>query len=306
MPVECLRRWSGLLLVAPACVGLWWMLPARDEIGDLLGALALHWWLAAGVALLSGHALRALRLRSEWACEHAPRLGECLRVTLLHGAAVNLMPMRVGEAGYPLLLNRRWGVSLADATLSLLWLRVQDAVVLGAASLILLAGEPWWVRVTLALALVAMAVLLLPLIARWIAQHRTGTVASRVAMAVLRGGRIGWLYGAANWALKLGVLGGLLVALGGLECHVGIAGALGGEVAAVLPVQPPGGLGTYEAGVWLGASGVARLSGLPVDDRLLVGAALLVHGFVIAVAVLGASAAMLLPEPRLRHAQRPR
>ena len=33
-----------------------------------------------------------------------------------------------------------------------------------------------------------------------------------------------------------------------------VAGALGGELAGILPIQGPAGFGTYEAGVWAGAS----------------------------------------------------
>ena len=298
-----LRAAGRLILTASACAALAWVLPPWGVVVSAMSSLPWSWWCAAALALVAGHALRALRLRSEWACERAPGLGECLRVSLMHGAAVNLLPMRAGEAGYVFLLKRRWGVSVADAALSLLWLRLQDAVVLVAAALFVFSTLPLALRLAVATSLVVAAAFLLPLWARSLGQRSAGQVAQRIATAVLRGGRIGWVYGAANWALKLTILGALLSALSGLDFGVGLAAALGGELAAVSPVQAPGGLGTYEAGVWLGASGAALFgrAGGGIDTGSLVAAALLVHALVIIVAVMGAFAAWLLPMPAARR-----
>ncbi len=265
-------------------------------------------WVAATLGMSATYALRAGRLRAEWAWHLRPLgLGyrECLRVTLLHNAAINLLPMRSGEASYAFLLHRRWGVPLGDAAASLLWLRLQDAMVLGVLGLAILVPAPLAWRVGFALAAIVVAATLVPLAVRRVhvqargararAHARAAPRASKAwhlvakiagAFRASRGGRAAWGFAVANWCLKLGVVGVLVAALAALGTGAGIAGALGGELAAVLPVQAPAGVGTYEAGVVLGSAARA-------DNRtLVVGAALAVHALMIVVAL---GTALLVP-----------
>ena len=67
-----------------------------------------------------------------------------------------------------------------------------------------------------------------------------------------------WLLTLANWALKLAAGASLLSAITDANFIHAWAGALGGELAAIVPLQGPAGFGTYEAGVWVGMA-----SGLP-------------------------------------------
>jgi hypothetical protein len=98
-----------------------------------------------------------------------------------------------------------------------------------------------------------------------------------------RSGLAGWCLSWGNWVLKITAVAGLLHGLApeaaSLDFAQALAGALGGELAALLPVQGPAGLGTYEAGVWL-------FSGLPVAAAPLLGlVALGVHAFCLAVSL---------------------
>jgi hypothetical protein len=95
---------------------------------------------------------------------------------------------------------------------------------------------------------------------------------------------------AANWTLKVLANGGLLAALCGIPLLAGLRGGLGGELAGVQPLQPPAGLGTYEAGTWLATA-------LPSHwQAQVVSAALAVHAFSLAVALL-ATLVTRLPLP---------
>ena len=98
-----------------------------------------------------------------------------------------------------------------------------------------------------------------------------------------RSGLAGWGLSWGNWLLKLAAVAGLLHSLVpqgfSLDPRQSLAAALGGELAALLPLQGPGGLGTYEAGVWL-------FSGLPLSAAPLMGlAALGVHVFCLAISL---------------------
>jgi hypothetical protein len=106
-----------------------------------------------------------------------------------------------------------------------------------------------------------------------------------------RNDRVGWVLCAANWVVKLGVFALLLQALAPLDFAAALRGALGGELASVLPLQGPAGLGTYEAGVWAAA---LLDHGVTLAHTAAVAAgALALHAFALGVAL--AAAAMIWP-----------
>jgi len=289
-------------------------------------------WVGATLGMSATYALRAGRLRAEWLWKlRTLGLGyrECLEITLLHNAAINILPMRSGEASYSFLLHRRWGVGLGDATASLLWLRLQDMMVLGVLGIAILVPAPLPWRIGFAVAAIAAAATLLPigvrrvhLYARW-ARARAHASAPRARQAwhlvakvaaafrAARGGAAAWGFAIANWVLKLGIVGVLLASLANLPLGAGFCGALGGELAGVLPLQAPAGVGTYEAGVALGTQArraqvpAATASAANTDNaastatpgRLIFGAALAVHALMLVVALATALAFSLIVRP---------
>jgi hypothetical protein len=138
-------------------------------------------WAAGSAGVLASHVLRALRLRSEWQPRTGATLGECLRLALLHNAAVLLLPFRSGEAGYAWWLHRSWGVSLAEALHSLLWLRLQDLAVLGLLAVLLLLPVPLPVSALLTLALAGLMVVGVPALLRRLAERFGGAPGARGA-----------------------------------------------------------------------------------------------------------------------------
>ena len=87
---------------------------------------------------LSSFFFRAFRFKSEWKAHGKISLRDALSLTFLHNAAVVLVPFRVGELGYPVLVQRLLKVSLQQCIRSLLWLRLQDGIVLLALAFLLL------------------------------------------------------------------------------------------------------------------------------------------------------------------------
>jgi len=312
---------AGVVLLALLIAFTPWRLLAQR-----VAAVPWPGWVAATAGMSATYALRAGRLRVEWLWRLRPLgLGyrECLQVTLLHNAAINLLPMRSGEASYAFLLHRRWGVGLGDAATSLLWLRLQDAMVLGVLGLAILVPAPLPWRIAFALAAIVLSATLLPALVRRVHVHarhararsharaaprarKAWHLAAKIAGAfrASRGGMPAWGYAVANWVLKLGVVGALLAPLAELPYGSAFAGALGGELAAVLPVQAPAGVGTYEAGVALGAqvrhdAPPAPAPAAPSGDnaKLLFGAALAVHALMIVVALATALVFSLIVRP---------
>ncbi len=296
-------RWKSILRLALGlgllAVAWHWLLRHADlpALATRMGQLPAWAWALAGLALLGGHLARALRLRHEWRTHGDPGLAACLRMVLVHNAAVILVPLRAGEAGYVWLVHRQWGVGWRAAATSLLRWRLQDAIVLTVCALALLL--PWSVasRTLMVLAFVLALLALLPPLWSWMA--RRGGLSQAQPEALAFDPWRGVAASAALWTLKIAANGGLLAALVGLPPETALRAGLGGELGGVQPLQPPAGLGTYEAGVWLAA-------GLPADlAPTVVAGALAVHAFSLAVA-LGAAAASTILVPLRPLAQNPK
>jgi uncharacterized membrane protein YbhN (UPF0104 family) len=262
----------------------------------------------AVTGLLASYALRAARIYI--AETEIPRgaYGTCLRLILINNALNWLLPARSGEASFPFLMRRWFGVDGARATGILLWLRLLDLHVLATIAAVCIAAG-WLDGAALAAgaarALAAAAALAPPAIfalrrplAAWCQRHahRAAQLASRLLQGlperpsgVLRDLALTWL----SWLIKLAALGVVLANLAGLGRTLGVLGAIGGDLSTVLPVHAPGGFGTYEAGVLAllapGASG-ARLA-------ILLGAAVNLHLLVLGSALLAGAAASLGGSP---------
>lgn len=277
---------KGLALLAGTLLagGLFWWAWRQVDTSTWLSlwkTVPLWAWGMASLLWSVSFLLRARRMQQEWCWKRRVSWYETLRVVLLHNAAVLLLPLRSGELGYPWLVRQVYGASWRDAMRSLMWLRMQDAVVLGTLALLLWPGLPFAWRL---LALPGLALIVMPAVLwRRLLSLRYRWLVRRFPWMRRRGISGGWWLSLVNWLIKITVVAGLLhamtgdsVGLGGLQA---LSAALGGELAALIPVQGPAGLGTYEAGVWFA-------SGVPTSAAPLLGlAALQVHGFCLAVSL---------------------
>ncbi|MEK6669553.1 MAG: lysylphosphatidylglycerol synthase domain-containing protein [Pseudomonadota bacterium] len=264
---------------------LGWLLH-KTPLHEAQAALArptLLTWVLTLLGLLGSYGLRSARLQVVLDLDAHHRAAsrwfglrtDALRVILMHNAAVNLLPMRAGELSFPWLAARQLGYPVPRAVVCLMWMRLQDLSVLALLGLLLWPGLPLaWRGAGLAV-LVMGWVALTQGLQRWFqghpqdideaAQGWRGHL-SRLRHALMEPAHhrpAAWLLTLANWALKLAAGAGLLAAITDASFIHAWAGALGGELAAIVPVQGPAGFGTYEAGVWVGmASGMSGLSGL--------------------------------------------
>jgi hypothetical protein len=302
-------------------------LPWRLAVSLLLGLGLVAWLLAQGqlvaglsrladvspwvlalcvLAQLSSYLCRSARLSVEFGPRAPRRAGEgsaaieyapMLRIALLHNASVNLLPMRGGELALPWLLHRAAGVPVARGTATLVWLRVQDAVVLAVLALAGWPGIEPWLRGA-SMAALAGGIVLMAAITRRLegdaAQVRTGWRRWAAALLAAMNARPAtWAWSAANWVIKLAGIALLLAALLGLDAGTAWRGALAGELAALLPVQGTAGFGSYEAAVAFGLRGPQGLVGAAL------GAAFAAHCVLLVVAFAAAGAAWVwLPAPR--------
>ncbi|MBH1986320.1 MAG: flippase-like domain-containing protein [Burkholderiales bacterium] len=283
---------------------------------DALAALArpsVWTWSLTLAGLLGSYALRSARLQVVLDLDHHRRaphrwLGlrtDALRVILMHNAAVNLLPMRAGELSFPWLASRELNYPVSRAIACLMWMRLQDLSVLCLLGVLLWPGLPlaWRGAALLAMALGWWS--LSRLLRWWFERHPTQDGAPppagwrghllRLREALLEPAHhrpAAWLLTLSNWALKLAAGAGLLSAISGAPWLHAWAGALGGELAAIVPLQGPAGFGTYEAGVWAGMA-----ASLPTGASALqqaIAAALALHVCFLVCAVFAGLLALVL------------
>lgn len=294
---------------------LGWLL-SHTPIAPVIAAIqrpSISIWLLTLSGLLLSYGLRGARLQVVLSLDahHAPPqrwLGlrtDALRVILLHNAAVNLLPMRAGELSFPWLAAQELKLPMSRALVCLMWMRLQDLAVLAGLGLALWPGLPPIARISGLLGLglcwhggwwLLRRLLNHASLGKQTAAAGWRGLALKLKAAMLEPSHhrpAAWGLTLANWTLKLAAGATLLSAISQISWPVAWAGALGGELAAIFPLQGPAGFGTYEAGVW---AGVAAL--LERQSPLLaqvVGAALALHVCFLICAVCAACVATLLP-----------
>ena len=254
-----------------------------------LRSLSVPLLLLLFTGMIVTYLLRTLRVYYEFADATRGRFGACLKLVLTHNALVNVLPMRAGELSFPLLLKREFGVPMLRSGGSLLWLRAQDAMILAALTVLVWPGLAPVMR-SAGVALLIIGGVALPYVAqRLLAKFNSGKLGTLCAALAdsAHHARVGWLWTIANWVVKLMVLSQVFAELLTADWQVGAAGAVGGELAAILPVQGVAGIGSYEAG----AAAALALSDIALVDGLK--AAFSLHLLVLASALVSAGMALL-------------
>lgn len=293
-----------LIAVAISIGLLWWLLAdARWQgVGARLATIDLGALIGVALLFAASYAMRAARIDGEFRDEVAPggrRYLRILRLTLVHNALVNVLPFRGGEVAFPVLLSRWFGIGTGRAVVSLLWLRAQDATFVLVLAALVWPGLPIAWRIVIFVVVFAGAWA----VPWWARRHRIASSVEAPAsklerlQALLerstRRNAAGWLWTIGNWSVKLVAETWLVsLALASPDGPTAALGAIGAELAAILPIQGVAGFGTFEAGgaALMRTQGVALSSGLE--------AVLVLHAVVLALALAaGGLAAVFLPGP---------
>lgn len=276
---------------------------------DLLRAwslLPLALVTGAAAAQILSYGVRAARIYWAEAAIPRGRYLDCLRLLLINNTFNILLPMRAGEASFPILMRRWFGVDAARATGTLLWLRLLDLHVLAAIG-VMCAGSGWLNAATDLTRVLAALVVLLPVAVfalqgpaqRWLSPRR-GRI-PQLGLRLLHGMpervanlltdlALTWI----AWSIKLAALAAVFAALSGLPAALAVLGVIGGDLSTVLPLHTPGGLGSYEAGV------LALIAPAAGVTAALAAAAINLHLFVLAIALCAGALAWMTAPPPLR------
>ncbi|TJY59013.1 UPF0104 family protein [Sinimarinibacterium sp. CAU 1509] len=291
------RRWRGLWMALLALVylaGVQWLVGWHRLLGDAIntGGMPL---VCVAIGVLGSYSLRALRIRAALRPQTSPRLFDVARLFAVHNAANWLLPARTGEISLPLLLRQYFDVPMAHGSGVLLWLRLQDLHVLsaiGGGALIARGTPEWrWAGVLLlagSITVPLLAYALAPRFAeRWPLLRKALAVIPDTASAASADLALAWL----AWSVKLTCIGMALSLLLSLPLAAGVLGALGGDVAAVLPLHAPLGAGTYEAGV------LAGLSPWRISVATTLAAAVQLHALLLLSALAAGALGLTLRKP---------
>ncbi len=256
------------------------------------------------VAQFASYSVRGYRVY--YAVPEIPRgrWHDCLKLILLNNVINLMLPARTGEASFPVLLRRWFGVTLGRGAGTLVWLRLVDLTVLVVLALAVLGrvafpALPIGAVVALCVAGLVAPLLALPIRARAdrLLAGRSGKIAGLLRKVfdgipsqkshVLVDLGLAW----TSWGLKLAALAVVFAQLADLSLTDALIGAIGGDVSTGLPIHAPGGFGTYEAGV------VALVAVVGDTGPALLAAAVNLHLLVLGIALLGGAYAWLA-QPR--------
>lgn len=299
LPFGKARDWLlGSLLLGGL---LWWLqrhigwqtllAPWRDfDALELLGLL--------GLSFLS-YLLRAVRVYDYLQLKGHFLL--TLRLSVLHNVANNLLPMRAGEAAFPILMRRHFGHGMVESLLSLFWIRILDLhLLLTAALAVLWYRQQDWPWLLLLAAWLGGLLLVYPLrrpLLAWMAGKpgRLWKLPHQLLVSLPQAqwqfARI-YLWTLLSWLAKMAAFIAVLLHFLPIPLWQGLLGVMGAELSSILPVHGVAGAGSYEVAM------TAVLIPLGVDGTAAMQGAVNLHLFLLGVTLLLGLVALLLPDRR--------
>ncbi|MBR9884748.1 MAG: UPF0104 family protein [Oceanospirillales bacterium] len=288
-------RWClSLLLTALLIAGVETALGWRQTLSAWSG-VPLSTLLMLAVATLVSYALRAWRAYLYFGRHRGHPFLAYLRINLLHNALNNLLPMRLGEASFPLLMKHRFELPVLSTAAGLAWIRLMDLHWLGLLLSLLGIRLIGPIMMLPALLLPTLPFILMRFsasITRWL----PGPLKSLARMLAEHGplspalGLKLYLLTALLWSLKLFVL--MLV----IQHFIDIPGVQGllaiifADLSSVLPIHGLAGAGTFEGAM------LAALLPFGVAAEAILLAAVNLHLYMLGVTLVSIPVALMLPE----------
>ncbi len=280
----------GVILLVHLTVGWQALLAPWREMPP--GSLGL-----ALILVLTSYGFRTIRVHQYFAPATRGAFLRSFRLILLHNLFNNLLPMRSGEASFPLLMKQDFQVPFSRSVPGLFYLRFLDLHVLLLLGALVFAsgrGVPGWV----------LPAVLLPI--PLLAFRVQGWLNNRARAGALGGGRpVTWLEGLpgsrsmvlgswawtmVNWSVKLLVYSWILRVFTPVAYTAAFLGSVTGELSSVLPIHGLAGAGTYEAGVMAGLLPM----GVSMEEALT--GAVNLHLFVLGTSVFSGLLALILAQ----------
>ena len=218
-----------------------------------------------------------------------------LRISFIHNALNNFLPMRLGEAAFPLLMRRQFRQSMLSSTAGLVWIRLMDLhVLLLLAALALGSLLPTLGYLALAGLIIGPVLVtllrsqlmrLLPARFKAKAQELTHLLPHSSALVIST-----YLQTLLIWVVKLLALVLVLQAFLPIDFVAAWIAVTTADISGVLPIHGLAGSGTYEAAM------LAALIPLGFAAEQALSAAINLHIYLLGVSALSVPLALLIPQ----------
>lgn len=239
--------------------------------------------------------LRAERVFNYFASESHSRVSY-IKISFLHNALNNFLPMRLGEAAFPLLMKREFSESMLTTSAGLLVIRLMDLH-----ALLLLASFALFSVTPLLGGIACTALILLPLLMRVggeslirLFPEKIRNLLNKVEHLWPKDYRLlgkTYLMTLLIWIVKLVALILILMSFLNIDFFNGALAVILADISGVLPIHGLAGSGTYEAAM------LAALYPMGFETIEAVKAAINVHIYLLGASLLSVPIALLLPSP---------
>ena len=246
----------------------------------------ITYWQLLALLVLTGlsYWVRAKRLEIHYREMMKGRITQVFWISSWHNFMNNLLPFRMGELTYPVLLKKHFDISYASSLATLLMFRILDIYAIFLLA-ILVVG--YLTMPLIGFVSLLVLYLLVPLIA-WLGGKfflkikYFEVISSKFVFGEFDFTTvfISALLSVLNWFLKLSSFSILIVSLSSLGWVEAFVGSVGGELSSVAPFHGLMGFGTYEAGV----AAALSLLGAHFGDAML--AAVNLHLYVLLSSIL--------------------
>jgi uncharacterized membrane protein YbhN (UPF0104 family) len=259
--------------------------------------LGIEWILFCFILVFCSNLLRAGRLYHHFQSEMKGGFSHCLRISLYHNFINNLLPMRSGEASFPLLLKSIFSIDFTQSTAALLSFRLSDLLVLTLYGLFaLLFGHQLSTHLlflSIVLVLTLLVTLLLPMLLNTLSKLwprmdnslfkiREGLPRKPAAIFTLL------LWTLLIWAVKLTSYALILSSFTEATMPLSLLGSLSGELASGIPLYTPAAFGSFEGGV------LAVLIPSGIGQSTALTAAVNLHLFLLLASLVSAGFGLML------------
>ena len=248
----------------------------------------------------ASYALRAQRISRALPAPQPYAFTIYLRISLLHNALNNFLPMRLGEASLPIMAKRELGLSVVQSTTTLFLVRLMDLHFLLLVLCVSLLPVSLLVGTSGAAALLMAALLwrrLMSVVTAIIPQSRQAQLQAVLQHHQKRKLTLElYAYTVLVWLGKLSALALIVLSFLDIPFYQGLVAVISADLSSVLPIHGLAGSGTFESAILI------ALTPFQLEKKEILSAAINVHLYVLFSSSIGAAMALLITRHRHRSA----
>tara|TARA_B100000700_G_scaffold328361_1_gene445940 strand:- start:1107 stop:2054 length:948 start_codon:yes stop_codon:yes gene_type:complete len=275
-----------LILLILTVAGVEWFVGWHTIVRGFNDLPGQYLW-AAMVLMVFSYVLRTWRI--EVSLTIKGRFSELFKLSLTHNILNIMMPMRTGEASFPIFMKAQFDVPMLTASLHLIMFRLLDLLCLLCIGGVLLLWRDFPL-VSLAICGLFVVVIryseLLKLLALRLLRSAHQPILVKIRDTLEQLPTTGKTYFTialltlCSWLSKLTAFVLIVLGISGLSFHTALLGIVGADLSSVLPIHGVAGSGTFEAAFILAAE-INGINNLQSSFPQLLEASVQLHVFLL-------------------------